>query len=73
MQTYNVDCFLTALFTRKACCGVPVAGGGVSPADGVVPATAMVTAAAVDGAVSTSSGSVLEVEVEGLQGDTVNT
>jgi hypothetical protein len=61
MQTYSVDIFLTALFTRKACRGVSVAGGGggVSPAGGVVPATAMVTAAAADGASSTSLGSVL--------------
>jgi hypothetical protein len=67
MQTYSVDFFLTALFTRKACRDVSVAGGGVSPAGGVVPATAMVTAAAADGAAPTSSGSVLGEEVEGLQ------
>jgi hypothetical protein len=67
MQTYSVDFFLMALFTRKACHGVFVAGGGVSPASGVVPATAMVTAAAADGAAPTSSGSVLGDEVEGLQ------
>jgi hypothetical protein len=29
MQTYNVDFFLTAFFTRKARRGVSVAGGGV--------------------------------------------
>jgi hypothetical protein len=56
MQTYSVDFFLMALFTRKACRGVSVAGSGVSPASGVVPTTAMVMAAAADGAVSTSSG-----------------
>jgi hypothetical protein len=72
MQTYSVDFFLMALFTRKACRGVSIAGGGVSPASGAVPATALVTVAAVDGAASTSSGSVLEVEAEGLQGDTVS-
>jgi hypothetical protein len=44
-QTYSVDFFLMALFTRKACRGVSVAGGGVSPANGAVPATAMGTAA----------------------------
>jgi hypothetical protein len=73
MQTYSVDFFLTALFTRKACRGVFVAGGGVSSASGVVPATATVTAAAADGAAPTSSGSVLEEEAEGLQVDTVST
>jgi hypothetical protein len=67
MQTYSVDFFLMALFTRKACHGVSIAGGGISPAGGVVPVTAMVTAAAADGAVSTSSGSVLGEEVDGLQ------
>jgi hypothetical protein len=61
-----------ALFTRKACRGVSVAGGGVSPADGAVPATAMVTAAAADGAVSSSSGSAREEEAEGLQEDIVS-
>jgi hypothetical protein len=67
MQTYSVDFFLMALFTRKACRGIFVAGGGVSPASGAVPATATVTAAAADGAAPTSSGSVLGEEVEGLQ------
>jgi hypothetical protein len=70
-QTYSVDFFLMALFTRKAC--LSVAGGGVSPANGAVPATAMVTATAADGAVSSSSGSVQEEEVEGLQEDSVST
>jgi hypothetical protein len=72
-QTYSVDFFLMALFTRKACRGVLVAGGGVSPANGTVPATAMVTAAAADGAVSCSSGSAWEEEAEGLQEDIVST
>jgi hypothetical protein len=72
-QTYSVDFFLMALFTRKACCGISVAGGGVSPANGVVPATAMVTTAAADGAVSSSSGSAREEEAEGLQEDSVST
>jgi hypothetical protein len=61
-----------ALFTRKACRGVSVAGGGVSPANGAVLATAMVTAAAADGAVSSSSGTVREEEAEGLQEDIVS-
>jgi hypothetical protein len=56
-----------------ACRGVPVAGGGVSPACGAVPATTMVTAAAADGAVSSSSGSAQEEEAEGLQEDIVST
>jgi hypothetical protein len=33
-QTYSIDFFLMALFIRTACRGVPVAGGGVSPACG---------------------------------------
>jgi hypothetical protein len=72
MQTYSVDFFLMAFFTRKARRGVSVAGGGVSPAGGVVPATAMVTAVVADGAAPTSSGSVLGEEAEGLQMDTVS-
>jgi hypothetical protein len=71
-QTYSIDFFLMALFTRKACRGVPVAGGGVSPAIGTVPASAMVTAAAADGNVS-SSGSAREEEAEGLEEDIVST
>jgi hypothetical protein len=62
-----------AHFTRKARRGVTVAGGGVSPVNGAVPTTAMVTAAAADGAVSSSSGSVWEEETEGLQEDIVST
>jgi hypothetical protein len=73
VQTYSVDFFLMALFTRKACRGVSVAGGGVSPANGAVPATAMVTAAVADGAASSSSGMVREEEAEGLQEDIVST
>jgi hypothetical protein len=46
MYTYNEDLFMIAFFTLMAH-GVPtmilVAGGGVTPASGVVPATAMVT------------------------------
>jgi hypothetical protein len=61
-----------ALFIRTACHGVSVAGGGVSPANGAVPATAMVTAAVADGAVSSSSGSAREEEAEGLQEDIVS-
>jgi hypothetical protein len=72
-QTYSVDFFLMALFTRKACRGVSVVGGGVSPANGAVSATAMVTAAVADGAAPSSSGSAREEEVEGLQEDIVST
>jgi hypothetical protein len=72
MQTYSVDLFLTALFTRKAWRGVSVAGGGVSPAGGAVFATAMGTAVVADGAAPTSSGSVLGEEVEGLQMDNIS-
>jgi hypothetical protein len=46
MYTYSEDLFMTAFFTLMAR-GVPtmvlVAGGGGTPAGGVVPATAMVT------------------------------
>jgi hypothetical protein len=72
MQTYSTDFFMTAFFTRKAHRGVPVAGGGVSPAGGAVPATAMVTATTADGVDLTSSSSVLGGETEGLQLDTVS-
>jgi hypothetical protein len=62
-----------ALFIRTAYRGVSVAGGGVSPANGAVPTTVMVTAAAANGAVSPSSGSTQEEEAEGLQEDIVST
>jgi hypothetical protein len=72
MQTYSVDFFITAFFPRMARRGVLVAGGGVTPADGAVPATAMVTVAEDAGSVSTSSSSVLGGEAEGLQLDIVS-
>jgi hypothetical protein len=72
-QTYSADFFLMAFFTRKASRGVFVAGGGVSPASGAVPAMAMVSTVVADGAVPVSSGSVLGEEAEGLQVDTVST
>jgi hypothetical protein len=72
MQTYSADFFMTAFFTRKARRGVPVAGGGVSPAGGAVPATTMVTAVAADGVDFTSSSLVLGGETEGLQLDTIS-
>jgi hypothetical protein len=58
-----------AHFIRTARRGVPIAGGEVSPAWGVVPATVMVTAAAADGLVLSSSGSAREEDTEGLQED----
>jgi hypothetical protein len=72
-QTYSIDFFLMALFICTACRGASVAGGGVSPANGAVPATAMVMAAAADGAISSSSGLAREEAAEGLQGDNVST
>jgi hypothetical protein len=54
MQTYSVDFFMTAFFTGIARRGVLVASGGVTPADGAVPATAMVTVAAAAGFVPIS-------------------
>jgi hypothetical protein len=72
-QTHSIDFFLMALLIRTACRGVSAAGGGVSPANGAVPATAMVTAAAANGVVSSSSGSAREEEAEGLQEDIVST
>jgi hypothetical protein len=67
MQTYSVDFFLMALFTCNAYRGISVSGGGVSPASGAVPATAMVTVVVADGAAPASPGPVLGEEVEGLQ------
>jgi hypothetical protein len=67
MQTYSVN-----FFTRMACRGVLVAGGGVTPTDGAVPATAMVTITEDAESVSTSSSSVLGGEEKGLQLDIVS-
>jgi hypothetical protein len=72
MQTYSIDFFITAFFTHMARRGVLVAGGGVTPADGAVPATAMVTVGEDAGSVSTSSSSVLGGEAAGLQLDIVS-
>jgi hypothetical protein len=72
-QTYSTNFFLMALFIRTAGRGIPVAGGGVSPACGVVPGTAMVMAAAADGLVLSSSGSAREEDAEGLQEAVVST
>jgi hypothetical protein len=69
MQTYSVNFFITAFFTHMARHGVLIASGGVTPADGAVPATAMVTVAEDAGSISTSSSSVLGGEGEGLELD----
>jgi hypothetical protein len=60
MYTYSEDFFMTAFFTLRArgvSTMVLVAGGGVTPAGGMVPAMAMVTApvAEADGSIPTSS------------------
>jgi hypothetical protein len=59
IYSYSKDSFMTAFFTLRACgvsTTVLVAGGGVTPAGGAVPITAMVTVpvAVVDGSVPTS-------------------
>jgi hypothetical protein len=64
MQTYSADFFLIAVFTRKASSGVSIAGGGVSQADGAVPAMAMAMAVVTDGAATTSLGLALDEEAE---------
>jgi hypothetical protein len=76
MHTYSEGFFMTAFFTliaRRVLTTVLVAGGGVTPAGGAVPATTMVTApvAEADGSVPISSrpGSG---EAGGLQMDTVS-
>jgi hypothetical protein len=56
IYTYSEDFFMTAFFTFRACgvsTTVLVAGGGVTPAGGAVPTTAMVTVPleVVDGSV----------------------
>jgi hypothetical protein len=47
MQTYSADFFMTAHFTLivyRILVAIPIAGGGVIPAGGVVPTTPTVTA-----------------------------
>jgi hypothetical protein len=77
MYTYSEDFFMTSFFTLRArgvSTTVLVAGGGVTPAGGVVPATAMVTApiAEADGSVPTSWRSGSGGEASGLQIDNVS-
>jgi hypothetical protein len=77
MYTYSEDFFMRAFFTLRArgvSTTVLVAGGRVTPADGAVPTTAMVTApvAEADGSVPTSSRSGSGGEAGGLQMDNVS-
>jgi hypothetical protein len=72
MYTYSEDFFMIAFFTLRArgvSTTVLVAGGGVTPASGTVPATAMVTVSVevVDGSVSTSWRLGSGREADGLQ------
>jgi hypothetical protein len=77
MYTYSEDFFMTAFFTLRACgvsTTVLVAGGGVTPAGGAVPATAMVTVSVevVGGSVSTSWCLGSGGEADGLQKGSVS-
>jgi hypothetical protein len=77
MYTYSEDLFMTAFFTLMAH-GVPtmvlVASGGVTPAGGAVPATAMVTdpVAKAAGSVPISWHPGLGGEAGGLQMENVS-
>jgi hypothetical protein len=71
-QTYSVDFFMTAFFTCIAHHGVLVVGGGVTPADGAVPATAIVTAVEAAGSASISWRLGWGGEAGGLQTDNVS-
>jgi hypothetical protein len=72
MQAYSVDFFMTAFFTCIARRGVLIAGGGVTPADGAMPAKAMVTVAEAAGSVPISWSSGLGGEAGGLQMENVS-
>jgi hypothetical protein len=77
IYTYSEDFFMTAFFTLRArgvSTMVLIAGGGVTPACGTVPTTAMVTApvAVVDGSVPTSWRSGSGGEADGLKKDSVS-
>jgi hypothetical protein len=71
-KTYSVDFFLAAFFTRQARRGLVVADGEAWLAGGGVPATAIVTAAAAEGPISTPSGSVPGGRAGRLQVDTIS-
>jgi hypothetical protein len=77
IYTYSEDFFMTAFFTLRArgvSTTVLVAGGGVTPAGGTVPATTMVTVpvAVVDGSVPTSWRLGSGEEADGLEKDSVS-
>jgi hypothetical protein len=76
IYTYSDDFFMTAFFTlaRGVSAMVLVAGGGVTPAGGAVPATAMVTVPVevVYGSVPTSWRLGSGGEADGLQKDSVS-
>jgi hypothetical protein len=77
MYTYSEDFFMTTFFTLRArgvSTTVIIAGGGVTPAGGAVPVTAMVTVlvAVVDGSVPTSWHLGSGGEADGLQKDSVS-
>jgi hypothetical protein len=63
---------MTTFFTRIALRGVLIVGGGVTPADGAVSATAMVTIAEAVGSVSISWRSGWGGEARGLQMENVS-
>jgi hypothetical protein len=72
IYTYSEDFFMTAFFTLRShgvSTTVLVAGGGVTPAGGAVPATAIVTVpvAIVDGSIPTSWRLGSGGEADGLQ------
>jgi hypothetical protein len=77
IYTYSEDFFMITFFTLRArgvSTTVLVAGGGVTPAGGAVPATVMVTApvVVVDGSVTTSWRLGSRGEADGLQKDSVS-
>jgi hypothetical protein len=71
-KTHSVDFFLAAFFTRHARRGMPAVDGEAWSADGGVPATAIVTAAAAEGPVSIPLGSVPGGRAGRLQEDIVS-
>jgi hypothetical protein len=77
IYTYSEDFFMTAFFTLRArgvSTMVLIAGGGVTPAGGAVPATAMVTVPieVVSGSVPTSWRLGSGGEADGLQKGSVS-
>jgi hypothetical protein len=77
IYTYSEDFFMIAFFTLRArgvSTTVLIAGGGVTPAGGAVPATVMVTipVMVVNGSVPTSCGLGSGGEADGLQRNNVS-